>query len=115
MYDKALNMRCECRQKEHEVGVSYCQPDSWSKNGSFTIQVFLMQYQPFWKRLLNAIGYLFHLNNCKGYFDCFSTHDQDEVKSLRDFCDEFLSLEEFDQEKSDKDLRSLMDDLQKEE
>lgn len=80
-----LILICECHSFEHQVIFWYDKEDS-----RLVVYVHLVKCVNFWKRMVNAVKYLFGYTSRYGEWDEFIFSPENESK-LRDFLDEHKS------------------------
>lgn len=84
MLDGTHYFDCHCGSAEHTLRFVMNKED----NELYT-EIYLNQWRQPWKRIWVAIKYIFGFKCRYGHWDCW-TLDPEEVKRLRDMCNEFI-------------------------
>lgn len=75
-------LECACYSDEHRMVYTLDDEDLY-------VSVFLPDYPNFWKRIVNAIKYIFGYKCKYGHFDCFLFNKQN-AGQLKDLLEKFL-------------------------
>ena len=84
---KEMFITCDCRSAEHILRYTYLIEDD--EKELFT-EVYLHQYNSFWKRMWIGIKYVFGYRCKYGHWDCVLITEED-AKRLKSFLETFLN------------------------